>query len=413
MTDREVLELIEKGKTRTAWASRQMPVLSQIRARFQKELPFCGIKVGLCLHISAKTANLALALRDGGATVYLAASNPLSTQDDIAWYLRQEGIEVFARRGESDEEYRASLEKVLFFSPDYLIDDGADLTILYHLKGARTVKGGTEETTTGVTRLKNLEKAGKLLFPVVAVNQALTKYLFDNRYGTGQSALDGILRATNILIAGSCAVVCGYGWVGKGVARRLQGMGARVIVTEVSPVRALEALMDGFQILPINKAAEIGDLFITCTGNLKVISGDDLKKMKDGAILANAGHFNVEIDLSALEELSTEIRSLSPLIKEYLLRNGKRIYLLGEGRLVNLVCGEGHPAGVMDLSFSTQALSLEFLVHEGANLDARVHSVPGFIESQIASLKLKSLGAEIDSLTPEQIRYLSGFLTEE
>jgi adenosylhomocysteinase len=409
MTEQKFSELAEKGKKRTDWAFGQMPVLAQIRERFKRELPFDGLRVGLCLHISAKTANLTLTLKEGGATVYLAASNPLSTQDDIAWYLRQEGIEVFARRGEQEEEYRDNLEKVLAFSPDYVIDDGADLTVLSHLKGIKTIKGATEETTTGITRLKNLEKAQKLSFPVLGVNDALTKYLFDNRYGTGQSALDGIIRATNILIAGSCAVVCGYGWVGKGVARRFQGMGARVVVTEVSPVRALEALMDGFQVMPVKRAAEIGDIFVTCTGNTKIISGEDLVRMKDGAILANAGHFNVEIDLLALNELSQEVRELSPLIKEHFLKSGKRVFLLGEGRLVNLVCGEGHPAGIMDLSFSTQALSLEYLVHKGAQLEPRIYPVPEFIESEVASLKLKSMGVEIDSLTPEQERYLESF----
>ncbi|MGB9552953.1 MAG: adenosylhomocysteinase [bacterium] len=409
MSNQEVSQLTERGKKRTDWAFRQMPVLAQIRSRFKKELPFYGLRVGLCLHISAKTANLTLTLKEGGANVCLAASNPLSTQDDIAWYLREKGVEVLARRGEQEEEYRANLEKVLAFSPDYLIDDGADLIVLCHMQGIKTVRGATEETTTGITRLKNLKKAQILSFPVLGVNNALTKYLFDNRYGTGQSALDGILRATNILIAGSWVVVCGYGWVGKGVARRFQGMGARVIVTEVSPIRALEALMDGFQVLPMKKAAEIGDIFVTCTGNMKVISGEDLTKMKDGAILANAGHFNVEIDLLALNELSQEVKDLSPLIKEHSLKNGKRLFLLGEGRLVNLVCGEGHPAGVMDLSFSTQALSLEYLVRQGDQLEPGVYPVPEFIEGEIASLKLKSMGVEIDRLTPEQERYLASF----
>jgi len=401
-----------RGKERTLWAQKQMPVLSGIRQRFQKERPFSGVRVGACLHISAKTANLALTLRDGGASVFLTASNPLSTQDDIASHLVEEGIEVFARRGESEEEYRQNLKSVLSLRPDYLIDDGADLTVLYHLKGGTGVRGSTEETTTGVTRLKNLEKEGKLCFPAIAVNQALTKHLFDNRYGTGQSALDGILRATNILIAGSCAVVCGYGWVGRGVARRLQGMGARVIVTEISPTKALEAMMDGFQVLPINKAAEFGDIFITCTGNIKVISEAEFLKMKDGAILANAGHFNVEIDLRALEKLSPSSRKISELIQEFSLKDGRRLYLLGEGRLVNLVCGEGHPAGVMDLSFSNQALCLEYLIREGANLNAKVYPVPEFIDQQVSALKLKALGVRIDSLKPEQVKYLSGYLAE-
>lgn len=402
-------ELLHRGMARTEWAKKQMPVLSEIASRFRKELPFSGLKIGLCLHISAKTGNLALALKEGGGEIFLGASNPLSTQDDIALYLKDQGIQVFARRGETPEEYRINLEKILSFSPDYIIDDGADLTILYHKEGGKGVKGGTEETTTGVIRLKNLEKEGKLQFPLVVVNDALTKHLFDNRYGTGQSAVDGILRATNLLIAGSCVVVCGYGWVGKGVSRRLQGLGARVIVTEVSPIKALEALMDGYQVMPIKDAAPLGDLFVTCTGNLKVISRESFQVMKDGAILANAGHFNVEIDLEALEEMKIDEKDFTPLIREYTLKDGRRVYLLGEGRLVNLVCGEGHPAGVMDLSFATQALSLEYLVKEGSKLPPKVHSVPENIQDQIASMKLKSLGVKIDNLTPEQRKYLSGY----
>lgn len=405
----DLKEQIEKGKTRTEWAKRQMPVLSTIWARFKEEKPFSGLKIGLCLHISAKTANLALALKEGGGEVYLGASNPLSTQDDIALFLQDQGVQVFARRGESPEEYYSNLQKILSFSPQFIIDDGADLTVLYHQEGGKGVKGGTEETTTGVIRLKNLQKAGKLQFPVIMVNDALTKYLFDNRYGTGQSAVDGIIRATNYLIAGSCAVVCGYGWVGKGVARRLQGLGARVIVTEVSPLKALEALMDGFQVMPIKEASPLGDIFVTCTGNLKVISREALEVMKDGAILANAGHFNVEIDLDALDQMKIKEKNLTPVLKEYTLSDGRKLFLLGEGRLVNLVCGEGHPAGVMDLSFSTQALSLEYLVKEGFNLDSKVHRVPEHIQDLIASLKLKSLGIEIDNLKEEQKDYLSRY----
>jgi len=395
-----------KGKERTEWAAHQMPVLLGIRRRFQKDRPLKGILVGACLHVSAKTANLALALRDGGAEVFLAGSNPISTQDDIAAYLAQEGVHIFAWRGETEMEYFANIEQVLAGKPQLLIDDGADLTIRYHAKGATSVRGGTEETTTGVTRLRNMAQEGKLRFPVIAVNSALTKHLFDNRYGTGQSALDGVLRATNLLLASSRIVVCGYGWVGRGIAWRAKGMGARVIVTEIDPIKALEALMDGFDVMPIADAASLGDLFITATGNTQVIGKHALERLKDGAILANAGHFNVEIDLEALALLSASRRMVSEHIEEFVFADGRHTYLLGSGRLVNLACGEGHPAGVMDLSFTNQALCVEYLALGDTVLESKVHPVPKAIDLMVARLKLESLGVHIDSLTEEQKTYL-------
>lgn len=404
-------KLISQGKERTLWAQSQMKVLSRIRSRFNEEKPFKEKKIGACLHISAKTANLVLAIKEGGANVALSASNPLSTQDDIASYLQSQGIAVFARRKESSEEYRENLLRVLNFQPDFIIDDGADLTILAHDMKVEGIKGSTEETTTGIRRIFNLARAGKLHFPVIAVNSALSKHLFDNRYGTGQSALDGIIRATNLLIAGSRAVVCGYGWVGKGVARRLQGMGARVIVTEVSSIAALEALMDGLEVMPIYKAAPLGDLFVTCTGDIQVIDETCLRLMKDGAILANAGHFNVEIDIQALEKISQSRRRISDSIEEFTLDGGRRLYLLGEGRLVNLVCGEGHPAGVMDLSFSDQALALEYLT-KNRDLPPALYPLPKELDEMVATLKLNTMQVEIDSLTSQQKEYLDAYSWE-
>jgi adenosylhomocysteinase len=401
------IKLWPKGKERTEWAAHQMPVLLGIRRRFQKDRPLKGILVGACLHVSAKTANLALALRDGGAEIFLAGSNPLSTQDDIAAYLAQEGVHIFAWRGETEMEYFANIEQVLAGKPQLLIDDGADLTIRYHAKGTTSVRGGTEETTTGVTRLRNMAQEGKLRFPVIAVNSALTKHLFDNRYGTGQSALDGVLRATNILLASSRIVVCGYGWVGRGIAWRAKGMGARVIVTEIDPIKSLEALMDGFEVMPIADAASLGDLFITATGNTQVIGKHALERLKDGAILANAGHFNVEIDLEALALLSASRRMVSEHIEEFVFADGRQTYLLGSGRLVNLTCGEGHPAGVMDLSFANQALCVEYLALGDTALESKIHPVPKAIDQMVARLKLESLGVHIDSLTEEQKTYLA------
>jgi len=404
-------QLISQGKERTLWAQSQMGVLARIRSRFNEEKPFKEKKIGACLHISAKTANLVLAIKEGGANVALSASNPLSTQDDIASYLQSQGIAVFARRKESSEEYRENLLRVLNFQPDFIIDDGADLTVLANDMKVEGIKGSTEETTTGIRRISNLARAGKLRFPAIAVNSALSKHLFDNRYGTGQSALDGIIRATNLLIAGSRAVVCGYGWVGKGVARRLQGMGARVIVTEVSPIAALEALMDGFEVMPIYKAASLGDLFVTCTGDIQVIEESSLKLMKDGAILANAGHFNVEIDIHALKKISQSRRRISDSIEEFTLDDGRRLYLLGEGRLVNLVCGEGHPAWVMDLSFSDQALALEYLT-KNRDLPPALYPLPKELDEMVATLKLNTMQVEIDSLTSQQKEYLDAYSWE-
>ncbi len=406
------ISLCDEGRIRTLWARRQMPVLSAIHSRFAAQFPFRGKRAGACLHISAKTANLMLSLRDGGAEVSLCASNPLSTQDDIAAYLASEGINVFAWRGEDEEEYWRNIHEILSFSPHLLLDDGGDLTALYHQADGHSVEGGTEETTTGITRISNLSKQRGLRFPVLAVNFARTKHLFDNRYGTGQSALDGILRATNILLAGSRTVVCGYGWVGRGIAWRARGMGARVIVTEISPVKALEALMDGFEVMPIKEAAPEGEIFITATGGLKVIGDDSFLNMKDGAILANAGHFNVEIDLERLEEISISRRRLTDKMEEYTMDDGRRIIILGEGRLVNLVCGEGHPAGVMDLSFANQALCLEYLVKEGRALRPVLHPVPSEIDDEIALLKLKAMRVRIDKLTEEQQAYLDSFFRE-
>jgi adenosylhomocysteinase len=398
-----------RGKERTAWASRQMPVLAAISHRFATEKPLAGLRVGACLHISAKTANLVLTLKAGGSEVFLCGSNPLSTQDDIAAFLAQEGFHVYAWRGEGEEDYQQNLRMVLSAQPDLLVDDGADLTVLYHEGAPGRVCGGTEETTTGVTRLQNLERQETLRFPLVAVNSAQTKHLFDNRYGTGQSALDGVLRATNLLIAGSVAVICGYGWVGRGIANRVRGLGANVIVTEVNPVRAMEAHMDGLRVMPISEAAPLGDLFISATGDTQVISASALPFLKDGAILANAGHFNVEIDLPELRRMSASSRRVTEHIEEFIYPDGRHVYLLGEGRLVNLACGEGHPAGVMDLSFADQALALEYLSREHASLPARVLPFPEAIDEEVARLKLAALGVRIDSLSEVQERYLASY----
>lgn len=403
------MSLSEQGRARTLWAARQMPVLSSIGSRFLAETPFKGKRVGACLHISAKTANLMLSLRDGGAEISLCASNPLSTQDDIAAHLANEGIRIFAWRGEDEEQYWQNMKEVLSFSPHLLLDDGGDLTILYHQLNGKGVEGGTEETTTGITRIGNLAKQGKLCFPVLAVNMARTKHFFDNRYGTGQSALDGILRATNFLLAGSRIVVCGYGWVGRGIASRARGMGARVIVTEISPVKALEALMDGFEVMPIKQAAHEGEIFITATGGLKVISAECFRVMKDGVILANAGHFDVEIDIKCLQESSASHRAINEKVEEYVMPDGRKIFVLGQGRLVNLVCAEGHPAGVMDLSFANQALCLEYLVRKGKELKPTLYPVPLEIDEGVALMKLEAMGVRIDSLASEQQAYLDSF----
>jgi adenosylhomocysteinase len=407
------LELARSGVIRIEWADRQMPVLAAIRERFERERPLDGIRISACLHVTTETANLARTVKAGGADVVLCASNPLSTQDDVAAALVEEyGISVFAIRGEDNDTYYSHIEAAVDHHPQLTMDDGADVIGVLH-KDRRDqlseIIGGTEETTTGVIRLRALEAQGDLAFPIIAVNEADTKHLFDNRYGTGQSTIDGIIRATNVLLAGRRFVVAGYGWTGRGVAMRARGMGAHVIVTEVDPVRALEALMDGYEVLPMERAAEIGDLFCTATGDKNVIGRDALERLKDGAILSNTGHFNVEIDIPALRELAVAERESRPNVEEFELADGRRVYLIGEGRLVNLAAAEGHPASVMDMSFANQALSAEHVVAHTAELEPRVYGVPEEIDREIARLKLQSMGVEIDSLTEEQARYLASW----
>ncbi|MBI3616308.1 MAG: adenosylhomocysteinase [Candidatus Omnitrophica bacterium] len=404
--------LSPQGRARVEWAGRFMPVLAQIQARFKREHPLRGLRISCCLHVTTETAQLIHALRSGGAIVSVCASNPLSTQDDVAAALAADGFSVFARKGENRQTYYRHILSALAARPQITMDDGADLVSTIHQthrKLAPHVLGSTEETTTGVIRLKALAAQGKLLFPVVAVNDAQTKYLFDNRYGTGQSTLDGILRATNLLLAGLTVVVCGYGWCGRGVAMRSKGMGSHVIVCEVDPIRALEAMMDGYEVMPLAKAAAKGDLFITVTGDIRVISGSIFRRMKDGAIVANSGHFNVEIDLEALKRMARKVRTVKPQVNEYTLKNGKRVLVLSEGRLVNLSCAEGHPAAVMDMSFANQALSAEWLAKNHKKLSPEVYRLPPEIDRQIAGLKLKSRGVAIDRLTPEQKKYLSSW----
>ncbi len=401
------LKLAEQGRRQIEWAESKMPVLMKIRERFKSEKPLEGLKVSACLHVTKETAVLMKTLIAGGAEVALSASNPLSTQDEVAAALVEEGISVYAWRGQSEEDYFNCIGLSLKHKPDITMDDGGDLTVKAHMDGyAEEVIGGTEETTTGVLRLKAMEKQGVLKYPIIAVNDAHTKYLFDNRHGTGQSTIDGIMRATNVLLAGKNVVVAGYGWCGKGIAMRAKGMGANVIVTEVNPLRALEAVMDGFRVMPMEKAAEVGDIFITATGNINVIRGEHMIKMKSGAILANSGHFNVEINLKDLESLATSKRKIRPNVDEYTLKNGRKLYLLCEGRLVNLAAAEGHPSEVMDMSFSNQALSVEYLARKGKELKPAVYKVPEFIDVEVARLKLKSLGIEIDKLTKEQEEYI-------
>ena len=406
------LGLAPKGRLQIEWAQRNMPVLLRIKEKFEQEKPLKGIRIAAVLHVTKETAVLVRTLVAGGAEVWLAASNPLSTQDDVAAALVEEGVHVFAWRGETTSEYFWAIDTVASIQPHIVIDDGGDLHVHLHSKKpdiAECVWGGTEETTTGVIRLKAMSKEGILKYPVIAVNNALTKYLFDNRYGTGQSSIDGLLRATNILLAGKTVVVAGYGWVGRGIAWRARGMGARVIVTEVNPVRALEAVMDGFEVMPMRKAALIGDVFITATGNIDVITREHIELMKDGAILANAGHFNVEVNVKDLEALAKEKREIRPCVTEYVLQNGKRVYLLGEGRLVNLVCAEGHPSEVMDMSFANQALSVKYLVKNKDSLEKKVYDVPQEIDFEVARLKLESMGIEIDELTEAQKQYLESW----
>ena len=400
------------GKERVAWAGREMPVLKLIAERFEKEQPFKGIRIAACLHITTETANLALTLKAGGADLVLCGSNPLSTQDDAAAALDAWGIPTHAIKGEDDATYYKHIMSALETAPQLTVDDGADLVTTLHTRRTELLSGvigGTEETTTGVIRLRAMAAGGDLKYPIIAVNDAKTKYLFDNRYGTGQSTLDGITRATNVLWAGKKTVVVGYGWCGHGVAMRARGMGSYVIVVEVDPVRALEAVMDGFAVMPMREAAALGDIFITVTGDKNVIDVDDFEVMKSGAILANSGHFNSEINIPGLEAATASKRTLKPFVEEYTLKDGRRIYLLGEGRLINLAAAEGHPASVMDMSFANQALGLEYLVKNQGKLSAGVYPVPADLDDNVAALKLKSLGVAIDTLTAEQKEYLSSW----
>jgi adenosylhomocysteinase len=407
------LRLSEEGVRRIEWAAREMPVIGTIRERFAREQPLRGVRLSACLHITTETANLALALRDGGAELAFCASNPLSTQDDVAAALVSEyGIPVFAIKGEDNDTYYRHIHQALEHRPQMTMDDGADLVATIHRERRDLIDdvvGGTEETTTGVIRLRAMAKDGALAYPIVAVNEANTKHLFDNRYGTGQSTLDGITRATNVLWAGKQVVVIGYGWCGRGVAMRARGMGAQVIVIEVDPLRALEAVMDGYRVMPMLEASAIGDIFITLTGDMHVIDRHHMDAMKDGAILANSGHFDVELNLEALAAMAESRRQVRPFVEEFRLGDGRRIFVLGEGRLINLAAAEGHPASVMDMSFANQALSAEYLATREQRLQPDVYIVPKEIDEEIARLKLASMGARIDELTDEQRKYLSSW----
>jgi adenosylhomocysteinase len=404
------MALAESGLARIEWAEREMPVLRLIRQRFAEERPLEGIRVAACLHVTTETANLMRTLQEGGADVVICASNPLSTQDDAAAAMVSYfEIPVFAIKGEDNDTYYAHIAAALDHQPHLTMDDGADLVSILHRSRREVLEdviGGTEETTTGVIRLRAMQEAGKLEYPIIAVNDADTKHFFDNRYGTGQSTIDGIIRATNVLLAGKVFVVGGYGWCSRGIASRASGMGANVIVTEVDPLRALEAVMDGFRVMPMAEAAEIGDLFVTSTGDINVIDRAHFERMKDGAIVANSGHFNVELNLEALGEMATQVRRFRQFIDEYTLPDGRRIYVLGEGRLVNLAAAEGHPSAVMDMSFANQALSAEYMVKNRSNLQNAVYRVPEAIDADVARLKLHAMGIEIDTLTAEQERYL-------
>ena len=404
------INLYKEGEKKVFWALEHMPVLKKLRDVYSKNKIFSGYKIGACLHITSETANLVLNFRNAGAEVYLCASNPLSTQDDVAAYLVKKGISVFGKKGESSKEYNRNIEEVAKKMVDFVIDDGGDLITYLHKneKYRKNVIGATEETTTGVIRLKNLYKQNLLKFPVIAVNNAKTKYLFDNRYGTGQSTIDGLLRATNILIAGKNVVVCGYGWCGKGIAWRIKGMGGKVIIVEVDPIKALEACMDGFSVMPMKQASKIGDIFITATGNISVITMREINNMKNGVILGNSGHFNVEIDMEEINKNTKRKRKIRDGLEEYTLKNGKIIYILGEGRLLNLTCAEGHPSEVMDMSFSNQFLSIKYL-KENPNLEINVYNVPEEIDRQVAIFKLETMNIKIDSLKEKQKRYLSSW----
>ncbi|MFQ6094381.1 MAG: adenosylhomocysteinase, partial [bacterium] len=407
------INLAGRGRRRIEWAEDHLPVLRLIRQRCEKEKPLKGLNIAACMHVTTETANLMLTLKAGGANAVVCASNPLSTQDDVAASLVKDyGIAAFAIKGEGSETYYDHINAALDIEPHITMDDGADLVSTIHMERqdlAEKVIAGTEETTTGVIRLRSLEEQGKLLFPLVAVNDSDTKHLFDNRYGTGQSTVDGILRATNILMAGATVVVSGYGWCGRGVAMRARGLGARIIITEVDPVRAIEAVMDGYNVMPMAEAAPIGDLFVTLTGDIRVIRKEHFEAMKDGAIVANSGHFNVELDIPALEEMATGKRTVRDFVEEYFLKDGRKIYLLGQGRLINLAAAEGHPASVMDMSFANQSLGSEFIAKEGHKLKKKVYRIPEAIDKEIARLKLKAMGIKIDTLLPEQEKYLSSW----
>jgi len=405
--------LAKEGLLRIEWANQSMPVLNRIKERFKKERPLNGTKIAACLHVTTETASLMKTLKAGGASVFLCASNPLSTQDDVAASLvKNDKIPVFAIKGENNKQYYGHINAVLDEKPHYTMDDGADLVSTLHSERKELlskVKGGTEETTTGIIRLKSMAADGVLMYPIIAVNDAKTKHFFDNRYGTGQSTMDGIIRATNRLIAGSNFVVCGFGWCGRGLALRARGMGANVIITEVDSTAALEAVMDGFSVMPISDAAKIGDFFCTVTGNIKVIKKQHFNSMKDGAIVCNSGHFNVELDLEGLESITKSKRMIRQYVEEHVLENGKRINVLGEGRLINLAAAEGHPSSVMDMSFANQALSIEYMVKTKDRLEKNVYPVPAEIDSEIAGEKLASMGISIDVLTKEQKRYLESW----
>jgi len=406
------IKLAPQGRLLIEWAEAHMQVLLKVRKQFEKKKPLKNIRIGACLHVTKETGVLVRTLMAGGAKVALCGSNPLSTQDEVAAVLADEGVNVYAWRGETTDEYYRCIENTLKHKPQITLDDGADLVTTLHTKRTALLKnvvGGTEETTTGVIRLRAMAEAGALKYPLIAVNDAYTKYLFDNRYGTGQSTIDGILRATSVLLAGKNFVITGYGWCGRGVAMRAKGMGSNVIITEVNPLRALEATLDGFRVMPLNKAAEIGDIFVTVTGNISVIRKEHMLKMKDGVILANSGHFNVEISIPDLESISVSKRRIRPNVEEYKLKDGRRIYLLGEGRLINLAAAEGHPPEVMMMSFANQALCAEYLAKHGKELEPKVYKVPEQIDQNVAKLALDAIGIKIDSLTKDQVKYLKSW----
>jgi adenosylhomocysteinase len=412
-SDVKNLDLADHGKKRIEWANQWMPVLQSIRKEFIKRQPLKSIRVSGCLHVTTETANLAITLRDGGAEVTLCASNPLSTQDDVAAALvRDFAISVFAIKGEDSDTYYRHILSALEHRPHITMDDGADLVTTAITKRTDIAEGiiaGTEETTTGVIRLRAMAREGVLRYPIIAVNDAATKHMFDNRYGTGQSTIDGIIRCTNMLLAGSKFVISGYGWCGRGLAARAKGMGADVIITEIDPTRALEAVMDGFRVMSMGEAAKIGDVFVTVTGNKNIIGGQHFDLMKNGAVVANSGHFNVEIDIPALEKMASSKRSVRDFVDEYVMKDGRKIYLLGEGRLINLAAAEGHPAAVMDMSFANQALSVEYLVKNHQSLEKKVYPVPTDIDKRVAKLKLESMGIKVDKLTPDQEEYLASW----